>query len=466
MAGGGALLGIACSVALGWGIYRGGVRINLSRFFRLTGLVLVLVAAGLVVTALHTANEAGWLTVGQGRTVDLSWLVVPGSPQSSVLTGVLGFQQHPTVIEVVGWLVYLVPVGLYVARPPGWSLPRRAASVAAAGLGLAALLAAGGLALLAPAAPDHLTPGQRFSTALTGQLAANPVATTASPPRPLVGETTVRVLSRSGDTAVVDYTERTALADQPAAASSVHRIWSLRAGSLTGTAPPAGAPAGTTPVPGLVFALPAGADAGRCQIYLPAAGRSVTARAAGLETRAGVTTRHYQYELDALPVTDQAALAGLPRALTRDQLVAAGGGRLPIGVTASQLAGPVPVTYTETVRGDLWVEPTSGTLVAWTRTDLRTAVLDQALGGAVLGQVERRELAPTPAAVTAAARAAGADAAADRTHQLLAVSLPLGLAAGGAVALLVATVLWLGRRRWATQVTAESIAPATKVKLG
>ena len=46
-------------------IYRGGVKLNLARFFRITGVVLVLVAAGLVASALHTAHEAGWLNAGQ-----------------------------------------------------------------------------------------------------------------------------------------------------------------------------------------------------------------------------------------------------------------------------------------------------------------------------------------------------------------------------------------------------------------
>src|SRR5581483_2959880 len=81
-AGVGAALGIVVAVVLGYGIYRGGVHLNLSKFFRVTGLVLVLVAAGLVVNALHTAHEAGWLAAGQGDTVDLSWLVRPGSVQS------------------------------------------------------------------------------------------------------------------------------------------------------------------------------------------------------------------------------------------------------------------------------------------------------------------------------------------------------------------------------------------------
>ena len=117
----GAALGIVVAMVLGYGIYRGGVRINLSKFFRATGLVLVFVAAGIVVNALHTAHEAGWLNSGQAGTVDLTWLVRPGSVQASLLTGMLGLQQRPVVIEVIGWLVYLVPVGVFVAWPPGRS---------------------------------------------------------------------------------------------------------------------------------------------------------------------------------------------------------------------------------------------------------------------------------------------------------------------------------------------------------
>ena len=60
----GALLGILLAVILGLGIYKGGVHINLGRFFRVTGIVLVVIAAGLVMTAVHTANEAGWLNFG------------------------------------------------------------------------------------------------------------------------------------------------------------------------------------------------------------------------------------------------------------------------------------------------------------------------------------------------------------------------------------------------------------------
>ena len=125
----GAVLGIAAAVALGWGIYAGGVRLNLQRFFSVTGVFLVFVAAGLVMFGLRTAHEAGWVTVGQGRTVDLSWLTPAGSVRSALVTGVLGIQPDPRVIEVLGWAVYLVPmlaITLWPARRrPGHALAQR-----------------------------------------------------------------------------------------------------------------------------------------------------------------------------------------------------------------------------------------------------------------------------------------------------------------------------------------------------
>ena len=103
-AGFGALLGVLAAVGIGTAIYRGGVKLNLARFFRATGVVLVFVAAGLVASALHTAHEAGWLNAGQAHAVDLSWLVVAGTWTAALLTGMLGLQPHPAVVEVAGYV--------------------------------------------------------------------------------------------------------------------------------------------------------------------------------------------------------------------------------------------------------------------------------------------------------------------------------------------------------------------------
>lgn len=124
-AGAGAVLGLAAAVALGLALYRGGIKLNLSRFFRITGLVLVLVAAGLFATAVHTAHEAGWFNGLQGQAIDLSWLVQPGEISGSLLTGVLGLRPKPTVGEVLAYLIFAVPMALYVIWPDRWRLRGR-----------------------------------------------------------------------------------------------------------------------------------------------------------------------------------------------------------------------------------------------------------------------------------------------------------------------------------------------------
>jgi high-affinity iron transporter len=128
LTGTGAALGVAVAVVLGYLIYRGGVKINLSKFFRFTGVVLVLVGAGLFSFAVHTAHEAGWWNLMLERAVDLRWLIDPGSVQSALITGMFGIQPEPTWGEAIAWLLYAVPMTIYVCRP---ARPRSAAPVPA-----------------------------------------------------------------------------------------------------------------------------------------------------------------------------------------------------------------------------------------------------------------------------------------------------------------------------------------------
>jgi high-affinity iron transporter len=156
-AGTGVVLGIVGACLLGAAIYRGGLRIDLARFFRVTGIVLVVVAAGLVVAALHSAHEAGWIDVGQRQLLDLTWLVDPGSIRSSLITGILGLPPRPVVVEVGGWLVYLVPVLAFVLWPAGRTVSRRAVLLGTGATAVAAAVAAAALAVAEPARPDTST---------------------------------------------------------------------------------------------------------------------------------------------------------------------------------------------------------------------------------------------------------------------------------------------------------------------
>jgi high-affinity iron transporter len=124
-AGTGAILGLVAALLIGVALYRGGIRINLSRFFRVTGVILVFVAAGLLATAAHTAHEAGWINSFQSQAIDLTWLVQPGTISGALLTGMLGLQPRPTQVEAVVYLAYAIPMVLFVLWPRSVKVQRR-----------------------------------------------------------------------------------------------------------------------------------------------------------------------------------------------------------------------------------------------------------------------------------------------------------------------------------------------------
>ena len=89
--------------------------------------MLVLVAAGLVASAAHTGHEAGWVNGFQSQAFDLTWLVEPGTVRSALLTGMLGLQPRPAVIEVAVYLLFAVPMLAYVVWPRGLRIRREPA---------------------------------------------------------------------------------------------------------------------------------------------------------------------------------------------------------------------------------------------------------------------------------------------------------------------------------------------------
>lgn len=113
----GALAGIAVSVVLGYGLYSGGVRLDLRRFFRYTGLFILLVAAGLLAGALRKFHEAGIWNHLQGVVFDSSEALPMDSPLGAVLSGLLGYQSAPVVGEVILYVVFLVTALFFFFRP-------------------------------------------------------------------------------------------------------------------------------------------------------------------------------------------------------------------------------------------------------------------------------------------------------------------------------------------------------------
>ncbi|MFD8788268.1 iron uptake transporter permease EfeU [Kitasatospora sp. NPDC059599] len=105
----GAALGLLTSVVLGWLFYRGALKINLAKFFTWTGAMLVVVAAGVLAYGVHDLQEAGWLPGLHSTAFDISGTIPKDSWYGTLLKGVFNFQPDPTVLQLVVWLLYLVP---------------------------------------------------------------------------------------------------------------------------------------------------------------------------------------------------------------------------------------------------------------------------------------------------------------------------------------------------------------------
>ncbi|RNL61057.1 FTR1 family protein [Nocardioides marmoriginsengisoli] len=113
----GALLGIITAVAMGFAFYKGVLTINLSKFFKYTGIILIVVAAGVLAYGVHDLQEADILSGLNDKAFDISATIDPNAWFGTLLKGVFNFQPDPTWLQVWVWLAYLVPVmALFLLR--------------------------------------------------------------------------------------------------------------------------------------------------------------------------------------------------------------------------------------------------------------------------------------------------------------------------------------------------------------
>lgn len=115
----GALLGLLLAIAIGWLIYSGSLRLNLSAFFRWTGLFILVVAAGILASSVQALHEAGVWNQLQGVVFDISASLPMDGPLGSVLAGMFGYQDAPTVSTLGAYLIYLAVALLMFFLPAG-----------------------------------------------------------------------------------------------------------------------------------------------------------------------------------------------------------------------------------------------------------------------------------------------------------------------------------------------------------
>ena len=131
----GGALGLACGAALGALLYGGLVAVPTRHLFKVTGLLITLLAAGMAAQAVDFLQQGGIVNAGFATVWDSSALLAQDSMLGRALHALVGYTDRPSQLQLAAYLLtvgVIVALGRYArsrAAPPkaaGGALPRGA----------------------------------------------------------------------------------------------------------------------------------------------------------------------------------------------------------------------------------------------------------------------------------------------------------------------------------------------------
>ena len=103
----GLVAGLALAVILGYLIYNRSIKIDLSKFFTITGIALIIVAAGVLSYGIHEYQELGWIPGDGSYAWDISSVMAKDSIAGTLLAGTIGFDVNTTWVQLFLYVAYL-----------------------------------------------------------------------------------------------------------------------------------------------------------------------------------------------------------------------------------------------------------------------------------------------------------------------------------------------------------------------
>jgi high-affinity iron transporter len=119
----GAVLGLAAAAVIGWVLFASAIRLNLAKFFQITGALLILFAAGLVAHSVHEFNELGWIPAIVEHVWDVNGIFSEQSTAGQILNSLFGYNGNPSLTEVFAYLGYFAAIAIGLRRAASASLP-------------------------------------------------------------------------------------------------------------------------------------------------------------------------------------------------------------------------------------------------------------------------------------------------------------------------------------------------------
>lgn len=112
----GAVLGLGTAALLGWSLFATTMRMDLRRFFQITGALLILFAAGLVAYGVHEFNEVGWIPALIEHVWDTNSILNESSTLGQLLKALFGYNGNPSLTEVLAYIGYFAGIAVGLRR--------------------------------------------------------------------------------------------------------------------------------------------------------------------------------------------------------------------------------------------------------------------------------------------------------------------------------------------------------------
>jgi len=112
----GTILGLGTSALLGYTIFATTLRLDLRKFFQVTGILLILFAAGLVAHGVHEFNEIGWIPSVVEHVWDMNMILDEESIAGQLLKTLFGYNGNPSLTEIIAYFAYIITTSIFWRR--------------------------------------------------------------------------------------------------------------------------------------------------------------------------------------------------------------------------------------------------------------------------------------------------------------------------------------------------------------
>jgi len=107
----GAIIGLVVAAAIAWLIFKTTVRLDIRKFFLITGWLLIFIAAGLVAHIAHALSEFGIIPSIIEQVWNLEDIISNESLLGKLLHAFVGYESTPSLIQVIFYSIYVALVG-------------------------------------------------------------------------------------------------------------------------------------------------------------------------------------------------------------------------------------------------------------------------------------------------------------------------------------------------------------------